>query len=97
MQFDFDISTEKMLMLNTTAKDNQQFYGYAIGKGSLNLKGPQENMKLNIVGSVNDTTHIFIPTSNSSKTTEADFVVFKQYGVQQQPDGRRPKQPECRP
>ena len=86
MQYDFDIATDKMLLLNTTAKDNQQFYGRAIGKATLSLKGPQENMKLNIVGAVNDTTHIYIPTGNSSKSSEADFVVFKQYGTLQQAD-----------
>ena len=86
MQYDFDIATDKMLLLNTTAKDNQQFYGRAIGKAALTLKGPQENMKMNIVGMVNDTTHIYIPTGNNSKSSEADFVVFKQYGTLQQPD-----------
>ena len=84
MQFNFDMETDKMLLLNTTAKDNQQFYGRAIGRATLSLKGPQENMKLSITGSVNDTTHIYIPTSNSSKSSEADFVVFKQYGTMQQ-------------
>ncbi len=84
MQFDFDMTTDKMLLLNTTSKDNQQFYGRAIGRATLSLKGPQENMKMNITGSVNDTTHIYIPTDNSSKSSEADFVVFKQYGTLQQ-------------
>ncbi len=84
MQYDFDMSTDKLLLINTTAKDNQQFYGRAIGRATLSLKGPQENMKLNITGSVNDTTHIYIPTGSSSKSSEADFVVFKQYGTLQQ-------------
>ena len=82
MQFDFDMSTDKLLLLNTTAKDNDQFYGKAIGKATLSLKGPEENMKLNIVGAVNDTTHIYIPTDNSSRATVADFIVFKQHGTE---------------
>ncbi len=85
MQYDFDMSTDKLLLINTTARDNQQFYGRAIGKATLSLKGPQENMRMTITGSVNDTTHIYIPTNNSSKSSEADFVVFKQYGELQQP------------
>ena len=83
MQYDFDMATDKLLLLNTTAKDNQEFYGRAIGKATLSLKGPQENMKLTITGAVNDTTHIYIPTGNSSKSSAADFVVFKQYGILQ--------------
>ncbi|MGI8951781.1 MAG: translocation/assembly module TamB domain-containing protein [Chitinophagaceae bacterium] len=82
MSFDFEMFTDKLLLLNTTAKDNQSFYGKAIGKATLNLQGPQENMKMTITGEVNDTTHIFIPTSNSRASTSADYIVFKQYGTE---------------
>ena len=82
MRFDFDLATDKMLLLNTTAKDNNQFYGKAIGKASLSLKGPLENMKMSIVGEVNDTTHIFIPPTNSKELAEADYIVFRQYGTE---------------
>lgn len=85
MRYDFDLSTSKMLLLDTKPKDNQQFYGKAVGKATLTLKGPQEDMHMNIVGEVNDTTHIYIPTSNSKESSEADFIVFKQYGVEQKP------------
>jgi hypothetical protein len=30
MRFDFDLSTDKLLLINTSAKDNDQFYGKAI-------------------------------------------------------------------
>ena len=82
MRYDFDMSTDKLLLLDTKAKDNRQFYGKAIGKASLSLKGPQENMFMSITGAVNDTTHIFIPTSSSRESTEADFIVFKKYGTE---------------
>ena len=82
MRFDFDLATDKMLLLNTTAKDNNQFYGKAIGKATLSLKGPLENMKMSIVGEVNDTTHIFIPPTNSKELAEADYIVFRQYGTE---------------
>lgn len=83
MRYDFDMTTNKLLVLDTKAKDNQQFYGRAIGKASLSLKGPQENMRMYISGEVNDTTQIYIPTYNSSKeTADADFIVFKKYGTE---------------
>jgi len=82
MRYDFDMATDKLLLLDTKAKDNQQFYGKAIGKASLSLKGPQENMHLSITGEVTDTTHIFIPSSNSRESTEADFIAFKRYGTE---------------
>ncbi len=33
MQFDFDMQTDKLLLLNTTAKDNDQFYGNSHRQG----------------------------------------------------------------
>ncbi|MBN9297833.1 MAG: translocation/assembly module TamB domain-containing protein [Filimonas sp.] len=80
MRYDFDLSTNKLLLLDTKAKDNQQFYGRAIGQATLSLKGPQDNMRMTITGAVNDTTHIYIPTSVSRETADADFITFKKYG-----------------
>ncbi len=82
MRYDFDMNTNKLLMINTTAKDNQQFYGRAIGKGSMSLKGPQNNMQMTITAESNDTSHIFIPTTTSKQSADADFIVFKQYGTE---------------
>jgi hypothetical protein len=84
MRFDFDMSTNKLLLLDTKPRDNQQFYGRAIGRATLSLKGPQENMRMSITGEVNDTTHIFIPSSISKETADADFIVFKKYGTEMQ-------------
>lgn len=80
MDFDFDFSTNKMLLLNTTAKDNSQFYGKAVGKATVSMKGPQENLKMTINGEINDTTHIFIPIGTTENTTQNSFIVFKEYG-----------------
>ena len=82
MRYDFDLATDKLLLLDTRAVDNTQFYGKAIGKATLNLKGPQENMRMTISGEPNDSTHIYIPTSTSRESADADFIVFKQYGTE---------------
>lgn len=81
MSFDFDMSTNNLLLINTTGKDNQQFYGKAIGKASLSLKGPMEDMKMYIKGEVTDTSNIYIATSTSKESADADFIVFKKYGI----------------
>jgi len=85
MRFDFNMATNKMLLLDTKPKDNQQFYGKAIGKASMSFTGPQEDMRMSIIGEVNDTTHIYIPTNNSRESSEADFIRFKQYGKEIKP------------
>ncbi|TAF50200.1 MAG: hypothetical protein EAZ62_08165, partial [Sphingobacteriia bacterium] len=80
MVFDFDLETDKLLLINTKAKDNSQFYGQAIGKAKLSFKGPESNCKMTIVAEANDSSHIFLPISDSRESAAADFIVFKSYG-----------------
>ncbi len=82
MRYDFDISTNRMLLIDTKSNDNKQFYGTAIGNAAVTLKGPQENMRMTINAEPTDSSHIYIPTSVSKESGEADFIVFKQYGTE---------------
>jgi|GEM_PF-61699 len=82
MVFDFDLSTNKLLLIDTKQKDNQQFYGKAIGKATLSLKGSEENAKMVITAEANDYSHIFLPNSTSKESGDADFIVFKQFGTE---------------
>lgn len=89
MGFDFDLSTDKLLLIDTKLKDNQQFYGKAIGSATLTLKGPESDAKMTIVGESNDSSHIFIPSSVSKESGNADFIVFKQYGSEMEQAGKK--------
>ncbi len=82
LQFDFDLSTNKLLLIDTKFKDNQQFYGNAIGKAQMSFKGPESNAKMNITAEATDSSHIFLPSSTSKESGLADFIVFKQYGTE---------------
>jgi len=82
MKFDFDLSTNKLLLIDTKPKDNQQFYGRAIGKAIMSFKGPDTKCIMTIVGESNDSSHIFIPNSFSRESGDADFIVFKKYGTE---------------
>ena len=83
--FGFDnisFETGKMLLLNTTKKDNSQFYGKVIGKALMTLNGPVTDMRMNINGepSAVDSSHIYIPTSSSQEFGKIDYIDFIQYG-----------------
>ncbi|MDB5228667.1 MAG: hypothetical protein JWN78_2860, partial [Bacteroidota bacterium] len=80
IRYDVDITSDKLLVLNTRLKDNQTFYGQAIGKVNMSVTGPQENLKMTIRGEVADTTHIYIPPISNRQSADADFIVFKKYG-----------------
>lgn len=82
MAFDFDLSTSKMLLIDTKLKDNQQFYGNAIGSAKLSLKGPESNARMTLEAVSTDSSHIFIPNSISRESGSADFIVFKEYGTE---------------
>ncbi len=84
MSYDLELQTDKMLLLDTKATDNDAFYGTATGSARLTLTGPEEDMHMNITGSVNDTSHIFIPTSGSKTGGPAAYMVFRQYGEEMQ-------------
>lgn len=76
------VDNRPMLLLNTTAKDNSSFYGYAKGTGSFELTGPQSNMRMKIIGraSETDSAYITIPNTSSRETGIADFLIERKYG-----------------
>ncbi len=82
MRFDLDISTSRMLLIDTKLTDNPQFYGNAIGKANMTITGPQQNMRLGITAQPVDSSQIYIPITNSRESGKASFIVFKQYGTE---------------
>ena len=82
MAFDFELKTAKLLLIDTKLKDNQQFYGNAIGSAELSLKGPESNAKMTLKAESTDSSHIYIPNSISRESGSADFIVFKEYGTE---------------
>lgn len=80
MGFDFKVRTNRMLLLNTTARDNSQFYGRAIGKANFIFKGPQEDMLMEVQGEATDSSEITLPNTTGRASSEASFLTWKVYG-----------------
>lgn len=76
--------TGKMLLLNTSKKDNSQFYGKVTGYASMTIDGPVSNMTMKIDGepSATDSSHIYIPTGSSKEANQIDYIEFIQFGTQ---------------
>ncbi|MDR3713027.1 MAG: translocation/assembly module TamB domain-containing protein [Puia sp.] len=87
LSFDFALNTKRMLLLDTKATDNNQFYGTVIGKAEVDLKGPEENMLMNIKGEPTDSSSIYLPPSVNRESGEADFIVWKVYGKEMKGTG----------
>ncbi len=76
------LETGKIAILNTNKSDNADFYGNLIGKATLNINGPLNNTQIDIVGepSLLDSSHIYIPTSDSKESNKTDYIEFVQFG-----------------
>ncbi|ULQ53505.1 translocation/assembly module TamB domain-containing protein [Flavihumibacter fluvii] len=80
MSFDFRVTTNQLLLLNTTAVDNKLFYGSVIGKANMNFTGPGYDMTMDISGEPTDSSKIYIATGSGRESADADFIVWKEYG-----------------
>lgn len=97
MFYNLDISTRKpgtrdednnkpVQLLNTSYKDNKQFFGNVKGTGSMSLLGPQSNMymKIDAIASELDSSSITLPPSSGRESGIADFLVERKYGREMQ-------------
>ncbi|MFT3908280.1 MAG: translocation/assembly module TamB domain-containing protein [Ferruginibacter sp.] len=76
------LETGKLLLLNTTRKDNPDFYGTVTGRATLNINGPTTYLVMDIDGepSLLDSSHIYLPTGNAKEANTIDYIDFVQYG-----------------
>lgn len=93
--FEFDnlkLNTKKLLLLNTTKKDNNQFYGKIIGNATLGIDGPITNLKMKITGEPSnnalDSNHIYIPSSTGKEIGSIDYIEFVQFGTKMEDLGK---------
>jgi hypothetical protein len=80
LNFNLRMRTEGMQVLNTSAGDNDLFYGTTVGKATMSLTGPLNNMQMRIAGTPTDSSWIAVLTEDSRTSGEADYIVFKEYG-----------------
>jgi hypothetical protein len=78
MRINLDAQFTNFQLLNTTAKDNDLFYGTAYGTGKMNMAGPFNDLKISGTARSEKGTRMFIPLSGSAETSVAkkDFVTF---------------------
>lgn len=75
--------TSKLLLLNTTKKDNIQFYGNITGSALMTMNGPTSDLRMNIDGQPSsiDSSHIYLPTGAEAREgTKIDYIEFIQFG-----------------
>ena len=83
LNFSTDRSGEqlgKVILLNTSLKDNKDFYGHVIGDATLSLNGPENDMSMYITCESTDSSHIYLPTTESTEAGRIDYIDFIKFG-----------------
>ncbi len=78
----------KFLLINTTAKDNNEFYGHVIGDAEMQLDGPINDMRMNIKGQPTDSSQIYLPTGDVAETGKINYIEFTKFGREMGRDKR---------
>ena len=76
MRIDFDVNTNKLMVLNTTAANNPAYYGTAFASGNAGLYGFLDDIKMELNMKTNGGTYFYIPLDGPSEIGSNDFIRF---------------------
>lgn len=76
--YDLSVAPQQMLVLNTTSRDNDYFYGRVFASGNARISGRKGVVNMDITAVTDDNSDFFMPLSSKSNIATADFVVFEQ-------------------
>lgn len=92
LNFDFDVTGRKFMFMNTTAADNDLFYGDVIADGKVYFSGPLNDMQMHILARPVKGTHFYLPMSDSKDIGKYDYITFKTYGTEMQQPKKKKKE-----
>jgi hypothetical protein len=76
MRIDFDINTNKLMVLNTTAANNPTYYGTAYASGNAGIYGFLDDIKMELNMKTNGGTYFYIPLDGPAEIGNNDFIRF---------------------
>ncbi len=71
------IDPERMMVLNTTKRNSDLFYGRIFASGAATITGSKAGVNMDIVATTDDNSQFFMPLSGSTNAKTADFVTFE--------------------
>ncbi|MFO8054515.1 MAG: translocation/assembly module TamB domain-containing protein, partial [Bacteroidales bacterium] len=78
IQVDLSIDAEKFTVLNTTYSPDQMYYGTAIATGKVKIKGPENDIFIDVRGKAERGSRLFIPLTNTAEASQTDYITFVQ-------------------
>ncbi|MFH1120993.1 MAG: translocation/assembly module TamB domain-containing protein [Bacteroidota bacterium] len=76
MMLDMSVTAKNLAGLNTTFRQNELFYGTAFASGVVSIKGPFDDLRMNIRVRSEPQTNVFIPINLSVDATENEYIKF---------------------
>ena len=73
---ELDINSQNLLILNTSSKENDLYYGKGMFNGEAIIYGPTENLLIKLIGSTNKGTSLVIPINDSKNIGNLKFLNF---------------------
>ena len=77
ISYSLRVRPERMLVLDTSDKDNEYFYGKIHASGSADIKGDKRGVTMNIVATTEEQSDFYMPLSGTSNVAQSDFVIFE--------------------
>lgn len=71
---DINSNLSNFQVMNTTARDNETFYGTAFASGTLAIKGSTTNLDITARATSQPNTRIFIPLSSNNSQYQEEFI-----------------------
>ena len=76
IHFDLTVHSDKFLFFDTNRHQNELYYGVAIASGNIVIKGPPDDITLNIDAQSKKGTDVVIPLDYSAEILDKNYIVF---------------------
>lgn len=76
ISYSVKVLPKELMVLNTTSKDNDLFYGRIFASGSATIAGSKGGVQMDIVATTEGDSEFYMPLSGQSNAKTADFVTF---------------------
>lgn len=73
---DMKLYPRNFLVMGTTAKDNDTFYGDVVADGVATVNGPVKDIMLDVKARTKKGTRLTLPLNRTSTVRDSDFIVF---------------------
>jgi len=70
------IEAGNVLCLNTTAADNETYYGRVFATGNVQVSGPTDQILIRVDATTGRNTAVFLPLFTASEVQRTDFITF---------------------